>query len=350
MSSDAWPRAWGEPTLSGRIRERHEDFQVREVLGFEPDGSGEHLWLEVEKVGLTTHAAQQQLARAFRVPLREVHYAGLKDRRALTTQWFSLRVGVKYPRDDLPELPEGLRVLRAVKNSRKLRRGSHRGNRFTLTIRGLSGATDALAARLETIAREGVPNYFGEQRFGHDGGNLRALQEWFEGGREPPRHIRSLLLSAGRAFLFNAVLAERIRRGDWNRLLEGDRLNLDGTSRLVPAAANLEAETLQRLSCLDLHPTGPLWGSGEPEVSSAALILERSVLEPHESLCQGLARAGLEHARRPLRVAVRNLQYELQDERLMLEFELTSGAYATAVLREIVHYETAVNDVEEDGD
>src|SRR5690606_10769749 len=123
-------RAFGEPKLTGRIRASVEDFQVYEVLGFEPNGSGEHLWLEIEKVGLTTAEAQQQLARVFRISPRDVHYAGLKDRHALTSQWFSLCVGMKREADELPSLSQGLRVVRAVKNSRKLRRGSHRGNRF----------------------------------------------------------------------------------------------------------------------------------------------------------------------------------------------------------------------------
>jgi tRNA pseudouridine13 synthase len=336
------PHAWGEVALTGRIRERVEDFQVREVLSFTPDGAGEHLWLEIEKTGLTTPEAQQLLARAFKLSPRDVQYAGLKDRQALTTQWFSLSVGMKRGTGELPPLPAGLRVLQTLKNSRKLRRGSHRGNRFVLTVRGLHGDTSGLGQRLALIAREGIPNYFGAQRFGHDGGNLRALQAWWqEGARAPSRMLRGILLSAARGFLFNAVLAERVGRGNWNRLVEGDCPNLDGTSRQFAASAATDAELLERLARLDIHPTGPLWGKGEAEASGAALVLEQDVLNRHAWLCDGLIREGLEHARRPLRVAVRNLRHALDGDRLQLEFELTSGAYATAVLREVVNSDVA---------
>jgi tRNA pseudouridine13 synthase len=347
-----WPRAWGEARLTGRIRERIEDFQVREVLSFTPDGSGEHLWLEVEKSGLTTPQAQQFLARAFKLSPREVQYAGLKDRRALTTQWFSLHVGMKRGIDALPPLPPGLRVLQAAKNSRKLRRGSHRSNRFLLTVRDLRGDTSGLSERLDLIAREGLPNYFGAQRFGHGGSNLRALQAWWqEGAPAPSRTLRGILLSAARGFLFNAVLAERIRLGNWNALVNGDCFNLDGTSRQFVAAAATEAELQERLARLDIHPTGPLWGKGDAEASAAALILEQEVMKRHAWLCEGLLREGLAHARRPLRVAVRNLRHVLAGDQLQLEFELTSGAYATAVLREVVDMDsTAAISDEEDGD
>ncbi|MDR0781483.1 MAG: tRNA pseudouridine(13) synthase TruD [Pseudomonadales bacterium] len=351
MNAQDWPRAWAALTLTGRIREQIEDFQVREVLGFTLNGSGEHLWLEVEKRGLTTPEAQQRLARAFKLAPRDVHYAGLKDRQALTTQWFSLHVGSKRDSHDLPPLPPGLRVLQALKNSRKLQRGSHRGNHFVLTVRSLHGDTCHLAEHLDHIAREGVPNYFGVQRFGHDGGNLRALHAWWQAGGAAPssRTLRGLLLSTARAFLFNAVLAERVRRGTWNTLLDGDSLNLDGTSRQFAASAATADELQERLARLDIHPTGPLWGKGALAVSAEALILEQNIMNQHEWLCAGLLRADLEQARRPLRVAVRNLRHALEGEQLHLQFELSSGAYATAVLREIVDTAAVATHCDEEG-
>ncbi|HWK55392.1 MAG TPA: tRNA pseudouridine(13) synthase TruD [Hyphomicrobiales bacterium] len=331
-----WPHAFGAPTLRGIARHTPADFQVREILGFDPDGRGEHLLLEVEKIDLTTPAAQQLLARAYGVHPREVAYSGLKDRRAITTQWFSLRVGMHRTATETVALPEGLRVLQAHKNSRKLRRGSHKGNRFTLVLRELEGDLDTLPPRLQQVAENGVPNYFGPQRFGHDGGNLQALQTWWAGGREPGRALRSLLLSSGRSFLFNAVLAERVAQGNWNQLLTGERLNLDSTARHFAAAAASDAELQQRLLQGDVHPTGPLYGRGESGVEEQAAALEQRVLAEHPALCAGLLREGLEHDRRALRCLVRQLHHELDGTTLCLEFELTRGAYATAVLRELV--------------
>jgi tRNA pseudouridine13 synthase len=331
------PTAYGLPPVRGRLRAVPEDFVVNEVLGFEPDGAGAHVLLVVEKCGANTGWVASQLARLARVPVRDVGTSGLKDRNAVTTQAFTLPWPVTAPIDAcLAFAGDGWRVLSAARHGRKLRAGSHRANRFALRVRDLEGDRDALVARLETIRARGVPDYFGPQRFGRDGGNLVRARAWAAGGDAPrERSARSFALSAARSALFNAVLAERVRRGDWDRLLPGEAVMLDGR-RSFFRADEIDATLVHRCETMDVHPSGPLWGRGDSPAHGDALELERALNAAEPQLCALLAAEGLEHERRALRLPVRDLRWSLEGDDVMLEFELTRGAFATAVLHEIV--------------
>lgn len=349
------PRAYGEPALSALFKREPEDFCVDEELGFECSGQGEHLWVQVRKTGITTLDALRRLAKVAGVNERQISYSGLKDKHGVCTQWFSIHspgpASALGPANLREAVSDELCILQSCRNGRKLRRGSHRENHFRIRLRDLSPVSDSegkqaitdLETKLNIIASRGVPNYFGEQRFGFN--NLAKAAEMFRSaGRRPARTERGLLLSATRSALFNAVLAERVIRGEWCGYLPGDVMNLDGTGSVFAAdAADDQLEA--RLGSLDIHPTGPLWGKGELRSLSDCRELEMAVCARWPDLCRGLECADLEQQRRSLRLPVKALHYRVDpDATLELSFSLPGGSYATAVLHELVDYRTAFDE------
>lgn len=306
----SWPRAWPEPAIPARFKTTAADFVVREKLAFEPTGEGEHLLLHIEKTGLGTPDLARLLARAHGVEPAAVGYAGMKDKRAVTSQWFSL-AGVPAPEDSLGGV-DGVRVLGQTRHARKLRRGEIARNEFEIVLRGL-GTRDPLPA-LERLDREGAPNYFGAQRFGRD--NLEKAAAWLPRRRRVrvSRFRQGLYLSALRSYLFNQVLAERVRRGSWQSSIDGDVLS-DGL------------------------PTGPLWGRGRSPASGEAAACEREVLEAHRELLDGLEHAGLVQDRRRLVLRAAGLAWSREGETLSLSFSLPTGGYATSFLSEVFELE-----------
>lgn len=331
------PRAHGAPVIRAVFKQQPEDFQVDEELGWSPSGQGEHLCLHVRKRGISTLEVARRLAEAADLPRRSVSYAGLKDRQSVSRQWFSLHLpGREDP--DFSGLEGGgeLWIESAQRNHRKLRRGTHKANHFRIRLREVEGAEDALATRIENIRQHGVPNYFGAQRFGHDAVNVRAALRWFAGDYRPrSRNERSLLLSAARSFLFNAVLARRVTGGSWNRALPGERLMLEGSNSRFSAEPD-DPQLAQRLAAGDVHPGGVLWGRGEPDSSGEVRSLELATVEQWPLLARGLEEKGLEQARRSLRFHVGDLHWARPDgQTLYVEFRLPPGVYATTVLREL---------------
>ena len=331
------PRAHGEAVLSARMRSVPEDFRVEELPSFEPSGSGEHLLLTVEKRGMNTAYAARLLAEWAGVQEMAIGYAGLKDRHALTVQRFS----VHLPRRVAPDIAllerEGeLRVLGHHWHSRKLPRGALAGNRFGLLLRDVQGAPGAIDQRLARIAEAGVPNYFGEQRFGREGDNIAQARSMFA-GRRVRREQRGILLSAARSQLFNRVLAARVGRGDWDRALPGEVWMLDGT-RSVFGPQPLDEALDARLQQMDIHPTGPLWGRGALRSADDVAGIENAALADEESLAlnKGLERAGRSQERPALRVRAGGLEWTRPAPgTLSLTFSLPAGSYATAVLAEL---------------
>ncbi|MBC7982771.1 MAG: tRNA pseudouridine(13) synthase TruD [Candidatus Obscuribacterales bacterium] len=333
---DSLAYAYGAPLGTGVIRSRPEDFVVREFLGFEPTGEGEHLLLTVRKRGANTKWVAKELAKRAGVRARDVGFSGLKDRHAVTEQAFTLIDRVNPPETWQGFTGEGFEVVGAARQRRKLRRGAHRGNDFEIVVREFDADAAGLAARLDLIASAGVPNYFGAQRFGRNDSNLVHAERWLKTGVPPSnRDERSFALSAARSALFNLVLSTRIDNQNWNRLLPGEVVNLDGSGSVF-VSAELDDALNERSASLDIHPTGPLCGRGESRVSRAARELEDRALLPWREWCAGLESIGVEQQRRALRVAVRELTWDYRDRTLQLRFRLTRGAFATAVLREIV--------------
>ncbi|MBA4724501.1 MAG: tRNA pseudouridine(13) synthase TruD [Pseudomonas sp.] len=330
------PRAHGEPCGSAVLKAVAEDFQVDEVLDIPLAGEGEHLWLWVEKRNLNTEEAAKRIARAAGVPLKIISYAGLKDRQALTRQWFSLHLPGKGD-PDLSAAEDGsLRLLQCVRHQRKLQRGAHSANGFRLRLTELHADHTQLDARLERIKLQGVPNYFGLQRFGYEGGNLHGARHFAAKGELPEqRNMRSRLLSAGRSYLFNRVLAERVADGSWDQAQVGDLLAFTDSRSFFPAGPDECADP--RLRILDLHPTGPLWGVGGSPAGDEIQALEDAVATNEAAVANWLAQAGMKHERRILRLPISGLSWHYPGpDILQLEFVLPTGCFATAVVRELV--------------
>lgn len=333
-----WQRAFGATAAACRIRAANADFRVCEQLGFELSGDGEHDYLQIEKDGANTAWVARGLSRFAGISASDVGFAGMKDRHAVTRQWFSVR----RPAGARPHWAklqlEGVRVLQQGRHRRKLRRGAHSGNHFRIALRNLEESGE-LRERLSLIRACGVPNYFGEQRFGHDGSNLRRARELFA-GRRVSRRDRGIALSAARSFLFNEILQDRLRQGTWNLLQAGDCASLDGSGSFFRVEV-VDEELRRRCDALDLHPSGALWGDGMPQSGGDIAAREAAVVAGFPELADGLAAARLEPARRALRLAVREFTWEEDGDALWLRFCLVRGAFATAVLREIASYEDA---------
>lgn len=329
-------RAYGETPLTAKLRDGNEDFRVDEVLRFEPEGAGGHVWLRIEKSGKNTVDVARTLARHAGVRTMDVGFAGQKDRYAIATQWFSVGLGNRTEPDWHALESDSLKVAAVTRHGKKLRRGQLSGNRFCITLRDVKGDRAALETRLEEISRAGVPNYFGPQRFGRDGANLRACARMFSSGRRTGNgHRRGMLLSAARAWLFNRVLSRRVGEKSWNRILDGDVLMFDDSRSRFVADAGIARDD-PRFHRLELHPTGPLWGKGLLGSVAGVAALERAVVREHGLLSEGLEAAGIEADRRALRLAARELRHCFDgDDVLRLEFFLRAGAFATTVLAEI---------------
>lgn len=330
-----WPYVYGGPSGQGKIRSLPEDFIVTEHLSFEPSGSGEHAFLQIEKKGENTEYVARQLSRFANVRQRDVSYAGLKDRYAVTTQWFSVWLPGKADPDWTQFESDSMKVLQAVRHARKLKRGVLSGNSFKLTIRDWQGDQEKTNRQLEQIKADGIANYFGLQRFGNEGQNVSKALAMFRGAKVG-REQRSMYLSAARSYLFNQILACRVTQNNWNQPVAGDTYQFD-LSHSCFQSDQPDAEIIRRLTAKEIHPTGVLWGKGNADVSADAFDIEQAVINAHNELAQGLIASAVDRDRRALRVGVQDLQWRfVNDDVLELCFTLPAGSYATSVLREII--------------
>jgi tRNA pseudouridine13 synthase len=343
------PRAYGDALGTGVIRTLPEDFQVTEIPLVTPDGEGEHCWLSIRKRNSNTAWVAKQLAEFAGVAPKAVSYAGMKDRHAVTEQWFSVQLPGRADPDWSLINNESFEVLQASRHSRKLKTGALRGNRFRLRVRGVDASPEQIQKRIQQLA-QGIPNSFGPQRFGHNGDNLVQAERLLarpkvqsetarrSGGR-PGAHVsrnkRSIWLSAVRSALFNRVLAARIEAANWNRPLAGDAFQLEGKSAVF-SAEFIDADVEARCGTGDIHPTGPLCGSGDAMVTGQSAELEQTVLTPYRDWIDGLDAFRMKHARRALRVMPGELSCEqVSDDEWLLSFSLPAGSYATSLLYEL---------------
>ena len=329
----------GKPLSSGTLKSIPEDFVVKEDLGFELDGEGEHVMVRVEKTGCNTLFVAEQLAKFAKISARAVSYAGLKDRHAVTEQWFCLQM----PGKDTPDFSawqlEGCRVLAVTRQKRKLRIGSLKGNQFEITLRDITNADD-VEQRLQKVAKLGVPNYFGEQRFGRDGQNLVQARRWANQEitvRE--RNKRSFYLSAARSAMFNDIASARIANNTAQYAMLGDALQLTGRGSWFVATAE-ELDSLQaRLQSSELSVTAPLPGDGDLGTQEDALAFEIHCLEQdYQPFMALMKNERVSPARRAVLVKPQNLQWQwLDSSTVKLDFLLNSGSFATSVVREIIN-------------
>lgn len=339
----------GTPAATGVIKASPEDFVVVEDLGYGPDGEGEHLLVRIRKVGANTRFVAEALAKYLGVHQRDMSYAGMKDRHAVTEQTFCFRL----PGNAMPDLRgfalEGVEILQAVRHKRKLRTGALAGNAFRLVIRQISDR-EAVETRLTQIRDAGVPNYFGEQRFGRGGNNLVIAEKWARNEITlRDRNKRSLMLSAARSALFNQVTSARLaQQGGLSQVLNGDALQLTGRgSWFVAQPDELEA-CQRRVEQHELRITAPLPGRGEPGPQADALAFEEQVLAGETLLTGLIERERVDAARRAMLVVPRDLRWSWWDEvTLELTFWLPAGSFATSVVRELLVQADASDQIDE---
>ena len=336
MTDSVWPLDWpvggGHRAGRARLKAVPEDFRVDEILPFPPGGAGEHLCLYIEKRGDNTDYLARQLAALAGCRPMDVSFCGLKDRHAVTRQWFSLyRPGMEAEDDTLiRQISEQWPVLEKTRLTRKLRRGDHQANHFRIRLRDVQGDRESIESGLERLAEHGCPNYFGAQRFGHQGGNLdqaarmdpsrigsgnrsKRRRGRHSGGSHNAKNV--LYFSAARSFLFNEVLARRVADGSWQRMMEGE---------LADSAV----------------PTGPLWGDGGTAASGAQEALEREVASQWASLLRLFADTRMKPERRSLVCQPEGLSWQWSESgHLDLAFTLPPGQYATTVLGDLFELE-----------
>lgn len=330
----------GKPTITGFIKQEAADFVVVEDLGFEFSGEGEHVLVFVRKTGENTLYVARELAKAAGISAKQVSYAGLKDRHAITEQWFGLHLPGKETPDFSSIETDQIKVLKVVRHNKKLRTGALKGNQFTLRVTGLSN-TKGLVERLKLIAEQGVPNYFGEQRFGHDGANILRAQQMFAGQKVKDRNKRSFYLSAARSLLFNNVVSQRIAQDLWQSPLAGDCFILKGSNSFF-AEEVLSDDIITRLQEGSLLLSAPLVGKGNSPVLADADTFETEILSVNQDLVDGLVAAGLRQERRAIILQPQQFSYELQDDVLTVSFYLPAGCFATSVVRELIEEQIVI--------
>ncbi|HAU1182600.1 TPA: tRNA pseudouridine(13) synthase TruD [Legionella pneumophila] len=338
MYSLDWPRAYGMPNSTATFKSLPEDFQVNELFEGQFSGEGEHIVLKIEKRGLTTEEVVKSLARLINKPVKLISHAGLKDKQALTTQWLSVHApGEIIDGIETLEAP-GWRILECTRHNKKLKPGFLSGNHFIITLRNVSDEND-LIHRIEQIKFKGVPNYFGEQRFGRDGGNLIKAEEILVQGRKvKDRFLKGMYFSAARSWLYNLILSRRVKESSWNLPLLGDVIQLVGSNSIFVNDKSMDEQLLQRIGEKDVSPASPLPGRSKNLVKGTALQIINEVYEEWSAWLDGLEKNGLEEAWRANILYAEQIEYRINQGTVELSFVLPAGAYATVVLRELVQY------------
>ncbi|TLU65050.1 tRNA pseudouridine(13) synthase TruD [Thalassotalea litorea] len=327
------------PESKGVIRHALEDFKVFEILPFEFSGEGEHLVLHIRKTGANTTFVARQLARYFKVKDALVSYAGMKDRNAVTEQFFSIHLPGK-PADDISSLAiEGVEVLGKYRHNKKLKTGALSGNRFELVITGVTDIDD-IYRRWVQVCKHGVPNYFGEQRFGINGNNLTQAQEMFAGKKIKDKKKRGFYLSAVRSFLFNQLVHQRIEERLFSVPQAGDVMMMSG-SQSVFAIDEVSDDIRERFSQNDIDITACMWGRGQLMSTLRVEQREQAIAENYPEYCEGLETFGLKQERRRIRLMPSDADISQKDDTVTIKFTLPAGSFATTILRELVDYQDA---------
>ena len=341
--------AYAKPIAQAQFKTHAADFIVREKLSFEPEGEGTHAYLYIKKINTNTQWLAKQLAEFVGVAVKEIGYAGLKDRNAITYQWFSINLEIleKKPVWDDFKL-EGVSIEQQTLHRRKLKKGVIEENQFEIILRNIEHTSIVqLKEKIQIIEQSGIPNYFAQQRFGHNYNNLTRAVHWFNGtNKVKKRADKSILLSAARSMIFNTMLSQRMAHYSWNELLSGEVMMLAGTHSIF-STDTIDDILKQRFHQADIHPTATMWGKGQLASKEELLSFEQNTAEKLSAWCKGLEQQGLKQDRRAIRVFPKNINIEFFTknnvldsdiiDHIRLNFSLPTGSYATAVLREIVH-------------
>ena len=337
------------PGVGGRIKVEPDDFRVEEVPSYEPCGSGEHLYLWVEKRGVGPEFFARTIAHRLGVPVNTVGVAGLKDRHAVTRQWVSVP---QQAESQLAKLDGGgITLLKHARHTNKLKTGHLRGNTFTILVRDADRAkADAATTVLERVRSLGMPNYYGPQRFGRDGGNidlgLRCLA-----GTQPKRlrpFVYKFALSAVQSLLFNDYLGRRVADGLFRTVQSGDVMAKWPTGGLF-VAEDVPVEQ-GRFDARETVTAGPMFGKHTFAAAGVAAEREATILADHKLSARSFDGFGklMGGTRRHNQVYLDDLTAEWEAAGLRLRFTLPSGCYATVLLREVM--KAAIGDGEEPTD
>ena len=324
------------PKQTALLKAECADFVVKEQLGYDMSGDGEFVAVKVRKTDCNTSFVGEQLAKFAGISARNMSYAGLKDRKAVTEQWFSLQMPGQ-PTPDFSQFSlEGVEILDVTRHQRKIRIGSLQGNHFEILLRNAE-ETDELKVRLDFLAKNGFPNYFTEQRFGRDGNNLTQALRWANGEiNVKDRNKRSFYLSAARSEIFNLIVSKRMELDLAQQILVGDVLQLNGShSWFVVDESEDLAQLQQRLAQQDVLLTAPLIGEEE----KSAVDFENEIFAQHQALFALMRQERMKAARRPILMQPQNFQWQFEPNGLRLQFALPAGSYATALIRELVNIE-----------
>ncbi len=352
----AWAYAYGRPANTGLVKSKPDDFKVVENLGFELSGEGEHICVRLRKTLNHTAKVAAELARFAHVRRRDVAYCGRKDFFASTEQWFS----IYRPTGDALNWEEfeceGVEILELTRHAKKLRLGAHGNNHFEITIRDLSGDLSGLKKCLKLLSEKGVPNYFGEQRFGFQASNIIKAAQFLKRVTQQParsKHGRSkkrlkdkeaMWVSAARSWLFNCVVSQRVGDQRWANLEVAEPAILNGSQSFFITDSN--EDLTSRLLAGDIHPSAPLWGrrldAASKNLDPDLLGYEQRAMSSCVDLQDGLEQLGLEYKRRSTRCLPRDMTWRFDSENLILSFALPSGEFATSVLRELVDYRSGL--------
>lgn len=338
LSTEHWRYLHGKPTSKGDFKQIADDFVVEEQLSFSPSGEGEHLFLFIEKQNLNTGFVAQELAKHYGRKERDVAYAGRKDKFATTRQWFSVYLPGKSEKDKAPFDYPNCTVLAQTRHTKKLRLGAIDQNRFTIHLRNCELGKE-FDERIRQINTQGVPNYYGSQRFGNkheDGsrGNLALAQLLISGEEIRKRDKRSMAISALRSWLFNEFVSQRIEKGLFHSALAGDVFLLNGSNSFF-SEENLDDALCSRLKDNDILLSAPLWGDGELACQSEAFEFEYPISQQYPDVTSTLARLGLKQERRAIHLHPKQFQADVSESDVKLQFSLPSGCFATSVIREL---------------
>ena len=325
---------------SGQIKTTPADFKVTEINEqVEFTGEGEHLWLWIEKTDTNTDWVAKQLAHICQVPGRNIGYAGLKDRNAVTQQWFSVQLPQIDQASDIQNaLPDEIKILRSERHNRKIKTGYLQGNRFELMVRDIAGDRSSIEQNIQNIIEFGVPNYFGSQRFGKDMGNINKAADFFSGSfKTRNKNLKSLLISSARSHIFNNILASRIKNKTWHQVIPGDVMQLNNSHSWFKSSEATSVEIEQRLKEKDIHISAALWGEDAVQSESDCADFEQEIAKQTPQYAKGFEQFRVKQDRRAIRMCPQNMAYEWIDGDLKITFELPPGAYATVVLREILN-------------
>jgi tRNA pseudouridine13 synthase len=328
------------PGIGGELKHLPGDFEVDEIPAYLPSGTGDHLFVWIEKTGVAADQLTRHLARVLQVPLQDIGMAGLKDRQGITRQYVSVPA---HCAEQLPAVEtDRIRVLHAARHPNKLRTGHLRGNRFSILLRGVAeNALPRAIAIRERIDRQGFPNYYGEQRFGRADETAQLGFDLLRGTKTPadiPAARRKMLLrlglSAAQSELFNQALKQRLTDGLLHQVCAGDVMQVVASGGMF--VSDDAAADQARFDRREIVVSGPMFGPkmkpprGEIAEREARLLeaagLRAEDFSRYKKLTLG--------TRRPYLVWPDDLQLAAEPEGLRFRFSLPTGSYATVLLRE----------------